>query len=54
VLVWVPGGVSLLAKDGCEHAKVVTELEFSVSAGNIREPSAEATDSAGNSTLKCG
>ena len=48
------GAVSLLEKDGYEHAKVVTELEFSVSASDIREPSAEATDSAGNSTLKCG
>jgi hypothetical protein len=35
--------VSLLEKAGCEHAKAVIQLEFSVSANDIQEPSAEAT-----------
>ena len=37
------GVVSLLEKAGCEHAKAVIQLEFSVSAIDIREPSTEAT-----------
>jgi hypothetical protein len=37
------GSVSLLEKAGCEHAKVVIQLEFLVSANDIKEPSAEAT-----------
>jgi hypothetical protein len=35
--------VSLLEKAGCEHAKVVTEPEFSVSANDIKDPSTKAT-----------
>jgi hypothetical protein len=34
---------SLLEKDGCEHAKAIIQLEFSVSANDIKNPSAEAT-----------
>jgi hypothetical protein len=37
------GAVSLLEKDGCEHAKTVIPPEFSVSASDIQNPSAEAT-----------
>jgi hypothetical protein len=37
------GAISLLEKAGYEHAKVVIQLEFSVSANDIKEPSAEAT-----------
>jgi hypothetical protein len=35
--------VLLLEKASCEHAKVVIQPEFSVSAIDIKEPSAEAT-----------
>jgi hypothetical protein len=35
--------VSLLEKAGCEHAKVVIQPNFLVSANDIKEPSAEAT-----------
>jgi ribosomal protein S3 len=35
--------VLLLKKAGCEHAKAVIQLEFSVLANDIEEPSAEAT-----------
>jgi hypothetical protein len=35
--------VSLLEKATCEHAKAIIQLEFSVSANDIKEPSAEAT-----------
>jgi hypothetical protein len=34
--------VSLLEKDGCDHANAVIQLEFSVSANDIKEPSAKA------------
>jgi hypothetical protein len=37
------GAVSLLEKAGCEHAKAVTQPEFSVSDNDINNPSAEAT-----------
>jgi hypothetical protein len=37
------GAVSLFEKAGCEHAKAVIQLEFLVSANDIKEPSAEAT-----------
>jgi hypothetical protein len=37
------GAVLLLEKAGCEHAKAVIQPEFSVSANDIKEPSAEAT-----------
>jgi hypothetical protein len=37
------GVVSQLEKTGCEHAKAVIQLEFSVSASDIKEPSVEAT-----------
>jgi hypothetical protein len=37
------GAVSLLEKAGYEHVKVVIQPEFSVSANDIKEPSAEAT-----------
>jgi hypothetical protein len=33
----------VLEKAGCEHAKAVIQPDFSVSATNIKEPSAEAT-----------
>jgi hypothetical protein len=36
------GAVSLLEKAGCEHAKAVIQLDFSVSAIDIKEPSVEA------------
>jgi hypothetical protein len=36
------GAVSLLEKAGCEHAKVVIQLDFSASASDIKDPSAEA------------
>jgi hypothetical protein len=35
--------VSLLEKTGCEHAKDVIQLEFSVLSNDIKEPSVEAT-----------
>jgi hypothetical protein len=35
--------VPLLEKVGCEHAKAVTQLEFSVSANDINDPSTKAT-----------
>jgi hypothetical protein len=37
------GAVSLLEKGGCDHAKAVIQPDFSVSATDIKEPSAEAT-----------
>jgi hypothetical protein len=37
------GVVSLLEKARCEHAKVVIQLDFVVSAKDIKEPSAKAT-----------
>jgi hypothetical protein len=37
------GAVSLLEKASCEHAKDVIQPDFSVSATDIKEPSAEAT-----------
>jgi hypothetical protein len=40
--VGVRGPVSLLEKAGCEHAKVVMQPYFTVSANDIKEPSAEA------------
>jgi hypothetical protein len=36
------GAVSLLKKAGCEHVKVVIQLEFKVSADDIKEPAVEA------------
>jgi hypothetical protein len=36
------GAVSLLEKAGCDHAKAVIQPDFSVSANDIKEPSAEA------------
>jgi hypothetical protein len=36
------GAVSLLEKAGCEHAKAVIQLEISISASDIKNPSAEA------------
>jgi hypothetical protein len=36
------GAVSVLEKVGCEHAKVVVQLGFPLSANDIRNPSAEA------------
>ena len=41
--VGVRGAVSLLEKAGYEHAKVVIQTEFSLSANDIKEPSAETT-----------
>jgi hypothetical protein len=35
------GAVSLLEKAGCEHAKAVIQLEFSVSASDVKDPSAK-------------
>jgi hypothetical protein len=35
--------MSLLEKASCEHAKAVIQPKFSVSANDIKEPSAEAT-----------
>jgi hypothetical protein len=37
------GAVSLLEKAGCEHAKVIIQPEFSVSASDVKNPSVEAT-----------
>jgi hypothetical protein len=37
------GAMSLLEKVGCEHAKDVVQPEFSVSANDIKNPSAKAT-----------
>jgi hypothetical protein len=45
--VGAPGAMSLLEKAGCKHAKAVIQPEFSVSANDIREPSAEATSLGG-------
>jgi hypothetical protein len=39
--------VSLLEKAGCEHAKVVIQLDFVVSAEDVKEPSAEAVSLGG-------
>jgi hypothetical protein len=36
-------GHVIARKAGCEHAKAVIQPEFSVSANDIREPSAKAT-----------
>jgi hypothetical protein len=36
------GVVSLLENDGCEHVKTVVQPEFSVSANDIKNPSAKA------------
>jgi hypothetical protein len=36
------GAVSLLERAGCEHVKAVIEPEFSVSASDVKDPSAEA------------
>ena len=36
------GAVSLLEKASCEHANVVIQLEFSVSANDVKDPLAEA------------
>jgi hypothetical protein len=33
----------LLEKAGCDHAKIVIQPEFSVSANDIKDPSSEAT-----------
>jgi hypothetical protein len=41
------GAVSLLEKAGCEHAKAVIQLEFSVSTNDIKNPSVEATTLSG-------
>ena len=41
------GGVSLLEKAGCEHAKAVIQSGFSVSANDSKEPLAEATSFGG-------
>ena len=37
------GAVSVLEKVGCEHAKAVVQPGFSLSANDIRNPSAKAT-----------
>jgi hypothetical protein len=37
------GAVSVLEKVGCEHAKAVIHLGFSLSADDIKNPSAKAT-----------
>jgi hypothetical protein len=42
-----PPPVSLLEKAHCEHAKAVIQPYFSVSATDIKEPSAEATTLSG-------
>ena len=36
------GAVSLLEKAGCEHAKAIIQTYFTVSATDIKEPSAKA------------
>jgi hypothetical protein len=36
------GAISLLEKAGCEHAKALIQPEFSVSANDIKNPSAKA------------
>jgi hypothetical protein len=41
--VGTQGAVSLLEKAGCEHTKAVIQPEFSVSASDIKNPSAEAS-----------
>jgi hypothetical protein len=41
------GAMSLLEKASYEHAKAVIQPKFSVSANDIKEPSAEATDLSG-------
>jgi hypothetical protein len=35
--------MSILEKAGCDHAKVVAQLDFAFSTDDIRNPSAEAT-----------
>ena len=40
--------MSLLEKVGCEHAKGVVQPEFSISANDIKNPSAKATGLSGN------
>jgi glutaredoxin len=37
------GAMSILEKAGCDHAKVVAQLDFAFSTDDIRNPSAEAT-----------
>jgi hypothetical protein len=41
------GAVSILEKVGCDHAKAVVQLEFVISADNIKNPSAEASSLSG-------
>jgi hypothetical protein len=52
------GAVSVLEKVGCEHAKTVVEPGFSLSANDIRNPSAEASTLGAKfyseAWLKCG
>jgi predicted nucleic acid-binding Zn finger protein len=48
------GVVSLLEKAGCGHAKAVIQPEFSVSASDVKDPSAEALPLVGNFILKYG
>jgi hypothetical protein len=40
--VGAQGAVSLLEKAGCDHAKVVIQLDFAVSTNDVKEPSTEA------------
>jgi hypothetical protein len=48
------GAISLLEKVGCDHAKVVTQPDFTVSTDDVKEPSTEAIALGGNSILKYG
>jgi hypothetical protein len=41
------GAASILEKASCEHAKAVIQPKFSISANDIKEPSAESTAHAG-------
>jgi hypothetical protein len=52
------GGSSILEKVGCEHGKVVVQPGFVFSAGDIKDPSAEASALGGifysEVWMKCG
>jgi hypothetical protein len=46
------GAVSLLEKASCEHAKAVIQQDFSISATNIKEPSAKSITLSGKFNSK--
>jgi hypothetical protein len=41
------GAMSILEKAGCDHTKAIAQPDFALSAGDVRNPSAEATSLGG-------